>query len=115
MTLPDLTPVAKRGPTCRATVWEDIVIFFLLNYVLHACTVLLEPRSGVLQTLYSMCAAIFMPYAGLARAFVAISKLLLPMADALDKVKHSLALCMVVEWQAGQHQPSYSNITPEYP
>lgn len=95
MILSDSIYDRKKGEIiCRPTEWADVAKFFLFNYGLHAFTVLLEPGSGILQSMTTAIASILMPYAGMSRAFLAIALSMIPTANPLEKAKY--ALCMVV-------------------
>jgi hypothetical protein len=87
----------ERGDTvCRPSGWRDVAQFFLLNYGLHAVTVLTEPGSKPLASILTSFTAILMPSAGILRAFDEICLFAIWGATDLDVALRAGALCMLV-------------------
>ncbi|KAH8146888.1 uncharacterized protein LAJ45_08967 [Morchella importuna] len=81
---------------CRPAVWIDVVKFFLLNYVLHAFTVVTPPGSGGLESMLVAISSIVMPFSGIVRAIVGILKYSQGQSTHLNAAHRAGALCMVV-------------------
>ncbi|KAI5839939.1 hypothetical protein DFP73DRAFT_457642, partial [Morchella snyderi] len=81
---------------CRRTDWVDIAKFFLLNYGLHAVTVLMEPGSTPLACFLASFTAVMLPSGGVARALGAVIRFAIWGTTDLDVALRSGALCMLV-------------------
>ncbi|RPB06696.1 hypothetical protein P167DRAFT_475460, partial [Morchella conica CCBAS932] len=73
-----------------------VVQFFLLNYGLHAITVLTEPGSTPLACALASFTAILMPSVGIARAVDEISRFAIWGGTDLQVALRAGALCMLV-------------------
>ncbi|KAI5842106.1 hypothetical protein DFP73DRAFT_596048 [Morchella snyderi] len=83
----------RRGQTiCRASGWIDVVQFFLLNYGLHAGTMLTEPGSTPLACVLASFTAILMPSVGIARAVEEMSRFAIKGGTDLDVALRAGAL-----------------------
>lgn len=85
------TPVAKHGlghsekfrDFCdQAPGWTEVVLFFLVNYVIHVFTVRPDPGNGGLYYFLVTFLALIFPYTGVLRACRTIERI-----AALDKVR----------------------------
>ncbi|KAF8243690.1 hypothetical protein K440DRAFT_636887 [Wilcoxina mikolae CBS 423.85] len=117
----DTITVARKGETfCRPTEWPDVAKFFLFNYGLHAFTVLLEPGSGLLQTMLTVIASLLLPYAGMSRALAVILRRGISAKNPLERAAHASALCMLLplpenEKPWGTISPTLTNVHGEHP
>jgi len=85
------------GLLCTPTKWTDVALFFLLNYVAHAATVLTQPGERSTDYVVSVVGCLLFPVLGLYRGIEAIfSGAVLVKKDDLRKAARSGALCMVV-------------------
>jgi hypothetical protein len=81
---------------CTPTTWEDIVIFFLGNYVAHAATIKTVPGEGTVSIIFVTISALLIPASGVVRGALAIfSRAKLAKSD-LQAAARASALCMVV-------------------
>ncbi|KAF8244434.1 hypothetical protein K440DRAFT_636103 [Wilcoxina mikolae CBS 423.85] len=58
---PRITSASQGDVYCRPANWIDVVKFFLLNYGLHAVTVLTDPGSGALVTSIAITQVVLTP------------------------------------------------------
>lgn len=80
---------------CRAASWEDVVAFFVLNYIAHAATIRHFPGdSDATQFWYTLC-ALFVPFAGVWRACQSIAYARPFEKDPLERAKYAGALCLM--------------------
>jgi hypothetical protein len=85
------------GLLCTPTKWTDVALFFLLNYVAHAATVLTQPGERSDDYIVSVVGCLMFPVLGLYRGIEAIfSGAVFVKKDDLRKAARSGALCMVV-------------------
>jgi hypothetical protein len=85
------------GLLCTPTKWTDVALFFLLNYIAHAATVLTQPGERSNDYVVSVIGCLLFPVLGLYRGIEAIfSGAVLVKKDDLRKAARSGALCMVV-------------------
>lgn len=94
--LPDTKAIVKGDYLCRPTEWVDVAKFFLLNYGLHALTVLPNPGSNTLQTVILSVATMLLPFIGTVRGINAVYRLARSEPNSLRTALYSGALCMVL-------------------
>lgn len=95
-----LTPRAQitvnPGDTyCRPAEWNDILLFFFLNYVTHAFTLKSYPGDGLVYSLPLNFLAMLFPYAGVLKAWDSIRIVQLGQKSDLGRAKTAGALCVV--------------------
>jgi hypothetical protein len=95
-TIGSSTPSREAGKICRPAVWMDIVKFFVLNYGLHAFTILSRPGAGALVTIIDGITAIVLPFHGTASAIFKLFQFSIFKKDKLARALDAGALCMVV-------------------
>lgn len=106
----------ERGQTiCRPSGWRDVVQFFLLNYGLHAITVLTEPGSTPLACALASFTAILMPSVGIARAVDEISRFAIWGGTDLQVALRAGALCMLVPAFPSARHPSDRRLPMQNP
>lgn len=91
-------PVNILPVTCVRTTWQDIIVFFTVNYIAHAATVPGEPETSWSfklllkgQLSYSLqwkACALFLPFAGLGRSLVWVTNHL----GERDEIHQALAV-----------------------
>ncbi|KIM82121.1 hypothetical protein PILCRDRAFT_8360 [Piloderma croceum F 1598] len=82
---------------CVPTTWQDLIVFFGVNYIAHAGTVPAipggrPPKSFLLPTIY-----LFLPFAGLWRAFILITSHFLSEEGDISKAFAAGAAMIVVK------------------
>lgn len=97
---------SNRQTICRPTDWTDVAKFFLLNYGLHALTVLSSPGSGTVLMITNAVAAILLPFSGILTAIRAVYRFAWSESDQLQTAHKAGALCMVLPTG---HTTGYSN------
>jgi hypothetical protein len=129
-TLSNITIALPEGATnhgnekivCTPASWEDILIFFLVNYVAHALTVVVLPGEGPVSHLTNALTSLLFPafgaYRGLRAIFVGYETIKKKIGDQsskeekeeekeqeqdLRKARRAGALCMIV--RAGNWVP----------
>jgi hypothetical protein len=114
-TLTNITITLPEGATkhgngkilCIPSDWQDIVIFFSVNYVAHALTVVVLPGEGLLSHLTNALTSLLFPafgaYRGLRAIFVGYETIKKKFGDQsseeeqdLRKARRAGALCMIV-------------------
>ncbi|OCK87848.1 uncharacterized protein K441DRAFT_670173 [Cenococcum geophilum 1.58] len=92
---------------CTPAQWEDILVFFLVNYVAHALTVVVLPGEGPVSHLTNALTSLLFPafgaYRGLRAIFVGYETIKKKFGDQsseeeqdLRKARRAGALCMIV-------------------
>jgi len=76
---------------CGAASWEDVVAFFLLNYVAHAATIRHFPGDTTKTQIWYTACALFFPFTGVWRACPRPFE-----KDQLERAKYAGALCVVM-------------------
>ncbi|RPB21311.1 hypothetical protein L211DRAFT_450118 [Terfezia boudieri ATCC MYA-4762] len=86
-----------RQLVCRPSTWTDIAKFFLLNYGLHAVTVITPPGTRPIGSLFTIIAAVFIPSWGILTALDKFERGAgrTRGASELDIAHRAGALCMV--------------------
>lgn len=95
-TTPDTFDATKGQTICRASEWQDVARFFLLNYGLHVFTVFLPPGTSGPSALREYVMSLIIPIYGIARSCRAIFNCARRERSQLDTALMSGALCMVV-------------------
>lgn len=82
---------------CRPSAWTDIARFFLLNYGLHAVTVITPPGTRRMGSMFTILAAVFIPFWGVLTALDKFERGAgrTRGASHLDIAHRAGALCMV--------------------
>jgi hypothetical protein len=70
--VPDDTEKPTEKIICFAIPWYKVTIFFLVNYIAHAATIMPFPGQGKLLAFLDFLTAVFLPYSGLWRGASAI-------------------------------------------
>lgn len=86
---------------CRPASWEDVVVFFLGNYVAHVATINSRPGQSTLITVCISIATLLFPGVGIYRALNAIVSLATFAPTELQRAARAGALCMVVKNSPG--------------
>src|SRR5271156_3698010 len=63
---------ARSDVVCVPATWQDIIAFFALNYATHALTIKSFPGDTTETTIWMIVFALFVPFAGVWRACLAI-------------------------------------------
>jgi hypothetical protein len=81
---------------CVPTEAEDVLNFFLANYIAHAATVRIYPGESWTEVVGAILGAILLPTSGLVRGITAILRRGYSGTTPLEVAARSGALCMVV-------------------
>lgn len=95
-TTPDQYDATKGQTICRASEWQDVARFFLLNYGLHVFTVFLPPGTSGPGAVRECVMSLIVPIYGIIRSCRAIFTCARRARNQLDTALLSGALCMVV-------------------
>lgn len=87
---------------CRSPKWTDVVKFFLLNYGLHAVTVINIPGAGTEGMAFNILAALICPMIGITSAAGAILSRSMLAKEKLVRAQRARALCMLVPWELNE-------------
>jgi hypothetical protein len=90
---------------CTPTVWTDVVVFFLGNYLAHAATIKTNPGESPQSVTTAIIAALLFPTAGIARGLRAIYSLAKYGKTDLHVAARARALCMLT--RAGDWEPRH--------
>jgi len=93
---PQTVSASKGDIFCRPANEIDVAKFFLLNYGLHALTVITEPGSGALLTAIAIMQAMLSPYLGMVKALQIIARFARFRGPPLQQAHYAKALCMKV-------------------
>jgi len=85
----------RSDVVCGAPSWDDIIAFFLLNYVAHAATVRHFPGDSTKTQMWWTACALFVPFAGVWRACQSIANARPFEKNELERAKYAGALCVV--------------------
>ncbi|KAH0612448.1 uncharacterized protein H6S33_010500 [Morchella sextelata] len=87
----------ERGtPFCRQADWKDVVRFMILNFALHAVTVITPPGSSIIITVFNTFSSILMPAVGFDASFKVLYRMAVLETTHLRVALRSEALCMLV-------------------
>jgi hypothetical protein len=91
------TPIQRRDKGCMSipATWDDIFIFFSVNYVTHAVTVRSLPGDLPNEILLNSIIALFFPFSGAYRGLMAIHRAAQFGKDQISKAARAGALCIV--------------------
>src|SRR5579871_6648055 len=90
-------PVLPRSTViCGPASWQDIVIFYLLNYGAHAATIKSFPGERTSVNIMWVVAALLLPYSGIVRACVALTHGTSHKRSDLMRAARARAFCEVV-------------------
>lgn len=95
-TTPDTYDATKGQTICRASEWQDVARFFLLNYGLHVFTVFLPPGTSGPSAVREYVMSLLVPIYGITRSCRAIFTCARRARNPLETALLSGALCMVV-------------------
>lgn len=95
-TAPDTYDATKGETICRASDWQDVARFFLLNYGLHVFTVFLPPGTSGPSALLEYAMSLMVPLYGVTRSCRVIFNFARRERSQLNTALMSGALCMVV-------------------
>jgi hypothetical protein len=70
--VPDDTEKPTKNIICFSIPWYKVTIFFLVNYIAHAATIMPFPGQGKLLAILDFLTAVFLPYSSLWRGTSAI-------------------------------------------
>jgi len=97
LSLPPTSSKEKRSDiVCGAASWEDVIAFFLLNYVAHAATIRHFPGDTTKTQIWYTACAFFFPFTGVWRACQSIANARPFEKDQLERAKYAGALCVVM-------------------
>jgi hypothetical protein len=82
---------------CRSSEWTDVAAFFLGNYVAHVATIHSSPGQSLLETILFLLTALFLPSAGVIKAFQAIKSRAIFADTELQRAARAGALFVVQE------------------
>jgi hypothetical protein len=106
-----VTITANAGDVvCRSVGWMDVVKFFILNYGLHAFTVVSTPGDSTLPKIVTVLGALLLPFSGVMAAFEVIFRFKFGRLDSLNAAQEAGALCMIVP--KGKHPNLYGSNIP---
>jgi hypothetical protein len=88
------TKETPSGVVCDAASWEDVLVFFLLNYVAHAASIRHFPGDSTRTQIWWTLCAVFVPFAGVWRVCQSIANARPFEKDPLERAKYAGALCM---------------------
>ena len=109
---------------CTPAQWEDILVFFITNYVAHALTVVVLPGEGPVSHLTNALTSLLFPafgaYRGLRAIFVGYETIKKKFGDQsseeeqdLRKARRAGALCMIVrssDWEPRDGDEIHENV-----
>lgn len=85
--VPDSTKEPEEGIICFPLPWYRIAIFFLVNYVAYAATIIPFPGQPTLLAFLDFLTAVFLPYSGLWRGVSLIWRSVLFSATRWNRVR----------------------------
>jgi hypothetical protein len=85
----------RSDVVCGAASWNDIVAFFVLNYLAHAATIRHFPGDTARTQMWWTACALFFPFAGVWRACQSIANARPFEKDELKRAKYAGALCVI--------------------
>jgi len=90
---------------CTPSGWQDIIIFYLGNYIAHVATILSLPGESRRSKIRVSVAALLFPVSGLLRGLLTILTYASFGETDLQKAARAGALCMVVRNQDWRPEP----------
>src|SRR5271155_2488007 len=80
---------------CSSASWQDMITFFLVNYITHAVTVRIPPGTTKTESAIIMATSLLLPFRGTAQARDHIQRGKWPSSTDLQKAARAGALCVV--------------------
>jgi hypothetical protein len=79
ITIATAIPISSRdttpnGQSCDLSIWETVILFYILNYGTHAFTIKSVPGESTLDRVVSTAAALLLPFSGVYRACNSIAR-----------------------------------------
>jgi hypothetical protein len=90
---------------CTPSGWQDIIIFYLGNYIAHVATILSLPGESRSSKIRVSVAALLFPVSGLLRGLITILTYASFGKTDLQRAARAGALCMVVRNQDWRPEP----------
>ncbi|KAK3342125.1 hypothetical protein B0T25DRAFT_617853 [Lasiosphaeria hispida] len=82
---------------CRDSIWTDVAVFYLGNYVAHAATIFSEPGQSFLNTCVTTITALLLPGVGVVRGARAILSKAILADTPMEVAARAGALCAVIK------------------
>lgn len=82
---------------CSPTEWTDYIIFFAINYMAHAFTLMSRPGETISERIMSGICAFFVPGTGAIRSLRWVFSHPITASSALEEALRAGAICMVVK------------------
>jgi hypothetical protein len=82
---------------CKPASWEDIVLFYLGNYVAHAATVTTDPGQSLFSSIATVVTVLMFPGAGIVKGLRAILSRAVFAPTELQQAARAGALYMVIK------------------
>lgn len=97
---------SNENVCCRKAKWEDVLLFFLSNYVAHAASTRTQPGQSNFSSLLTVIMALLFPMSGALRGAQAIATRAALADTDLQTAARAGALCAIVHVSnAKQRQP----------
>lgn len=90
---------------CRPSKWTDVAVFLLGNYVAHVATIHSSPGQSTLETILFSITALFLPAAGILKAFQAIGSRAIFADTELQRAARAGALFVVQKIKVDNRMP----------
>jgi hypothetical protein len=108
LTIVTAFPISSRdatttpnGQNCDKSIWETIILFYILNYGTHAFTIKSVPGESKVETAVWILGALFLPFTGVLRACNSIEKGKVKGENDLQHALRLGVLCEVVSIKRG--------------
>lgn len=88
---------------CRRTEWNDLLVFYVANYLAHAATVNSQPGQSIIDTIYTSFLVLLFPVAGIVTAYESMRSLAVFASTDLQRAARAGALYMVHHEASDQH------------
>ena len=98
---------------CTPSGWQDIIIFYLGNYIAHVATIVSLPGESIGSKIRVSLASLLFPVSGLMRGLLTILTFASFGKTDLQKAARARALCMVVRNQDWRPEPG-DNVADAY-
>jgi len=90
---------------CTPATWQTVILFFLLNYGVHAFTVKSFPGETGYTTAGWMLAALLLPFSGITKGCFCIAGAKVPGESDLHHAHRTRALCTVIRTEDWKPRP----------
>lgn len=87
--------ILEKGLYCRKANPQDIILYFLLNYVTHAFTLKSFPGDGAIYSVSLSLLSLLFPYAGILKAWDSIRSGTIRSKPDLERAREAGALAIV--------------------